>query len=359
MDKKKIGILTYHYSNNYGAVLQAYSLQTVLTEKGHDTHIINLTPNLGLKGRLKTAITKPFAKTFNLFRQNRLNLYPKSSIFSNNLNSVDFKNFDYLIVGSDQVWRKDYTRGLGYSYFLDFAPKQTKKISYAASFGLDYYSGDQKDINVIKSLLKSFSLVTVREKSGVNICKELFETNAHMVLDPVLLSPKEAYSFKDEVERPSGFITQYLLDASEKKVAFVKSIARSLDKEITLNYKQNSGRISLTNILFNRKKEKFPEISEWIANIKNADLVITDSFHGVAFSILFNKEFICIYNEKRGKTRMQNILDTFNLRHRAISESEIDEFALSALKPIEFNKVNHILETQKEYSLNLLFSNIN
>lgn len=358
MNKKKIGILTYHYSNNYGAILQAFSLQSLLTKKGFDVHIINLLPNLGVKGKIKELITKPFTSTFTHFRQNELNLYPKKPFFYNDLKSLDFTDFDYLIVGSDQVWRKDYTKGLGYSYFLDFAPNNTKKISYGASFGLDYYEGTKNDIKIIKEFLKSFSLITVRERSGVKICKETFETNAHLVLDPVLLSPRVDYNFKHNIKIRNNFITQYLLDASNKKVDLVKNIANSLNKEVILNYKKNSGRISVANILFNRKEERFPEISEWVNNIKNADLVITDSFHGVAFSILFNKDFICIYNEKRGKTRMQNILNIFNLNHRALSESEIENFSLDSLKAINYNEVNNILEKQKEFSLKLLFDNL-
>lgn len=359
---KKIGILTYHYSNNYGAVLQAFSLQNVLKSMGYDVSLINLIPNHGIKGKLKDVITAPFTKTFTKFREDYFQLYPTKPFTYDTIDKINFDDFHCLIVGSDQVWRKDYTEGLGHSYFLDFAPKHVKKISYAASFGLDYYQGDQNDINVIKNCLKSFDLVTLRENSGVKICKELFEIEGKMVLDPVFLSSTDSYNFNktnNSQNKTKGFITQYLLDATEKKKNLSNLVAKNFNKKIVQNYKENTKKLSIYNLIFDRKKERFPKIEDWINNIQNSEFVITDSFHGVALSILFNKQFICIFNEKRGKTRMQNLMKIFNLEHRAISENEIDDFQIDNYKPIDYDKVNTILETEKSFALNLLSKHLN
>lgn len=355
---KKIGILTYHYSDNYGALLQAFSLQEVLKKNGFEVYIINLIPKPSVKRFLKNLIVARFTKSFKVFREREFNLYPSKPFFYNSIRKAGLSSFDCFIVGSDQVWRQEYTKGLGNSYFLDFADFAVKKIAYAASFGISNYQGNYRDIKVVSKLLKSFNLISVREASGVSICKNLFNLDAELVLDPVFLSPRKLYPSKKNIGSPTKFVCQYLLDVTEEKKHVVNLISKHLDSEVVVNYKKNSGKLSLKGVLFNAKEEVFPEVSSWIYNLKCADFIVTDSYHGLAFSILYNKDFLCVYNDRRGKTRMKSLLTIFNLTHRAIDSSQLSDFSYESLKPIDHLQTKKILSKEKAKSLNLLLNAI-
>ncbi|GLU43208.1 polysaccharide pyruvyl transferase family protein [Allomuricauda sp. NBRC 101325] len=351
----KIGILTYHYSDNYGAVLQTFALSNILRNHGHNAEIINLIPKKNLNQTIRKFFKDRLTYNFKSFRQNHLICKPNKPIVYHELKTLNFSNYDVIIVGSDQVWRKSYTQGLGYSYFLDFVPNGTKKVSYAASFGLDHYEGSPNDIKIVSELLKDFDLITTREQSGVEICEKTFKVKADFVLDPVLLSDSIFEKFIDRSNQ-NTFVTQYLLDPTDQKVSFVKNVSKYFDIPTKINYKQSNKPITLFNSIFKRSEETFPKVEDWINGIANSTFVVTDSFHGVAFSILFKKQFVCIINEKRGKTRMSNLLGILGLNHVGVSEKDLDTLKVNDITEIDYEIVNEKLSELRKKSLDYLLS---
>ena len=197
---KKIGVLTLPYDANYGWILQHYALCKIIECEGHEIISIsrkwNSTNNPGAFFKIKKwAFYNIFSK--NIFNFYKYKISNKTEIVNSNDKALELKkqNFDTVIVGSDQVWRTEYTIPLaGYNFFLDFInSKKTKKISYAASLGTDTWSEDSKSTKIISKLLKDFHKVSVREKSSVNVLKDTLGIDANHNLDPTLLMVKKDY----------------------------------------------------------------------------------------------------------------------------------------------------------------------
>ena len=257
------------------------------------------------------------------------------------------KKFDVVIVGSDQVWRKQYINDQYYtSYFLDFVDsKKTKKIAYAASFGKDAWEGDD-DIHVISQLLKDFTAISVREKSGISICKNRFNIeNIEHVLDPTLLFNKDFYlsqiisKYDTSSIKSGGFVT-YVLDEEEKKKNIIEFV------------KEKTNLQNIHNLKGFKTSNKIYSVPEWLFSFASADFIVTDSFHGMIFSIIFEKEFIVIGNKSRGLERFYSLLNLLGLKERLIIDD--NDLSEKAFNKINFADVNKILNLQKEHSLKFL-----
>jgi polysaccharide pyruvyl transferase WcaK-like protein len=363
----KIGILTYHYSNNYGALLQTFALSRVLRELGHSAIIINRYPDLNsdnspvkkIKSKINQIIQNQFTRSFSNFRKNHISL----SISVTNLEDLEelARNFDAVIVGSDQVWRLEYTKGLGLNNFLDFVPANVKKIAYAASFGKDTFDGDTQTIQEVKLLLDRFNAISVREKSGVELCNGLFNVPADELIDPTMLlnvKDYDAFTNKNKLKLTGKFVTRYLLDPTSQKTNIVDSFAQKYGYNVLNIYRASNRNFSPRNFDFNLGKYFYPSFSKWLTGIKYSDFVITDSFHGAVFSILFNKQFVCIANENRGLTRMTNLLNKFGLTDRLIKNT--DDFGkLDLLNDIDYTAINAILSSEREKSFSFLEKSLN
>ncbi len=359
----KIGILTLPISENYGGILQAVALYRYLNNDGYDVVLIykahqelfwkriiksillnSIFDFLDIKKlknhkewKKRKAFHRPFIEN-EIFKISQ-NLYTKQDL-------EDFakkENFDAVIVGSDQVWRKAYIDDKYYkSYFLDFVDsKKTKKIAYAASFGKNHWEG-KNDIEDISKLLHDFTAVSTREKSGIDICKNSFNyEDAKHVLDPTLLMNKEFYIneiiLKYNTSRVSkGGLLTYVLDEEN-------------DKKEIINFVKEKLYISNVNHLkgFNSSKTTY-SVPEWLDYFANADFVVTDSFHGMVFSIIFEKNFVVIGNEDRGMDRFVALLGLVGLEDRLIlNKSELDK---NKLEKIDFFKVNEILYKERAFS---------
>ena len=365
----KIGILTLPIAENYGGILQAVALYRYLHNQGHDVVLIykdsyqkplkKIVKEILLKipfHNLKNIKTnhekyieyqkrKAFHRTFvekEIFKISE-NLYTKEDLE----NFVNKENFDAVIVGSDQVWRKAYINDKHYkSYFLDFVDgTKTKKIAYAASFGKDYWEG--KDyIDDISKLLADFIAVSTREKSGLAICKNSFGFNdAKHVLDPTMLMDKEFYineiiSKYDTSRVSKAELLTYVLDEEDEK------------KEI-IDFVKDNLKIDKANHLkgFNSSKTTY-SVPEWLASFSNADFIVTDSFHGMVFSIIFEKYFLVIGNEGRGLDRFVSLLTLLGLEDRLIlNKSELN---IEKLKKIDFINVKEILNKEQKISEDFL-----
>lgn len=374
----KIGILTQPLKSNYGGLLQAFALQQCLINLGHNPVTINrdflpesilkkIVPLVKrvllryIKGR-KDIIVFPLKMTkqeYILYTRNTtqftLNniITTKRIIKFKELSDIS-KNFDALIVGSDQVWRPKYSPSI-YNYFLDFASKSNDllKLSYAASFGVDQWEFTEKETKICKDLLKNFDGISVREDSGVLLCKENLNLKAEHVLDPTFLLDQNEYVNminKEDLINSSKTLMAYVLDTSDQKIAYLKQVSNELNVNLV--------HIDLeTRFTIERRKNLndyiLPSISKWLSEFYKADYIITDSFHGTAFSIIFNKKFISIGNKKRGISRFTSILNLFDLSERLVYSFE--EITSKKLKnSIDYNKVNSLLSKHKRFSIDYL-----
>ena len=330
----KIGILTQPLHSNYGGLLQNYALQQVLIEIGHQPITIDLkkdvslfryifstlkTVLLRLLGRNRTLIKyKTLSKRNNDFDQFvKVNIATTIPIGKLHRKIVKQRRLEALIVGSDQVWRPRYNKRRLPDMYLAFVKGlPIKRIAYAASFGVDIWEYTKRQERICSSLVHYFDAISVREDSGVRLCHKYLGIKANKVIDPTLLLAKEKYEQLCVSIRTADepFIFAYILDLSTEKQRIIDEFVASTG--VSVNIFSADSKASLS-----------PE--QWISMFRDASLVITDSFHGTCFSIIFEKEFYSIGNIHRGSTRFISLLETFNLQERYIG--------LPLVKPLTVN----------------------
>ncbi len=362
----KILILTQPLGHNYGGLLQAYALQKYLEQSGHDVETldrrITLNPLENIKAlnpdRVKALLQKIKAKILKekippskyapliAFQDNNLKMSPCIRSDKALCDYVTRKQFDAVVVGSDQVWRPRYSPQLS-NFFLDFLDQTkspAKRISYAASFGTDAWEFSPKETAQCGALLKKFDSVSVREESGIALCETHFGVKARHVVDPTFLIDPEMYRklilSGGKGGKKERQLTSYILDSSAEKKALVTRIA---------------GTLGLAPCFMEPHKEEkaeeapLPKIEEWLEAFSDADFVVTDSFHGCVFCILFNKPFLAIGNQGRGLSRFQSLLSSFGLEDRLLLSLEDTGNTLPA-KAIDWEQVNTIRQKKAEES---------
>lgn len=380
----KIGILTQPLINNYGGLLQAYALQTSLKQFGHDAiildrHFAQQSRIKVLLHRVKAFIFKyvfrhlgieviPFqlspeqrdtiSKETRRFVQQHINKTEKLYSTNDLKRVVSMHAFDAYIVGSDQVWRLTYSPCIT-NYFLDFIDRtpSVKRIAYAASFGVDHWHFSAKETQKCKQLAQQFDAISVREDTGVDLCRKHLAVDALHVLDPTMLLDPEDYRglvLADDVPQSTGNLMAYVLDSSVEKNSVIQQVATTLKlKPFTVMPLLKFGRETQGNI----KDCVFPPVTQWLRGFMDAEFVVADSFHGCVFAILFNIPFVVIGNKQRGMARFVSLLRQFNLQDRLIdSSSELTEKLIR--DPVDWNQVNHQRSTLKEFSLHFLRVNL-
>jgi hypothetical protein len=365
MPQKKVSLITLQYINNYGSVLQTYASQMYLEEKGCSVEIVNYTrencrfDNLkrSMKAyyRQKGLVFKlPFVSDLLVMRWHRLHS-KRNEIFerfrddkihlSNEYASAEYlmKNpptADYYCVGSDQVWNYLYNGGVLPEYFLQYAPSDAKKFSLSSSLGIDKVD-DAESGALIKEYLNDFSLVTVRENRGKQILDVLGVNNCYQILDPTLLISKGKWVSNLGLKRNRDYeyVLVYQLNPCKEMDVFAEQIA--LKKNCKLIVISNNIRMSIpgAEIIGN------PTVKQFLELILYAKCVVTDSFHGTAFSLNFNCEFFSWLPSKYS-TRLMSILEMLNLQNRAFTQNE-DRW--ETVEQINYKNVNNILfQARKE-----------
>ncbi len=332
----KIGILTLPLHTNYGGILQAYALQTVLERIGHEVVVID-TPNVKSAPSLFT-LAKRLVKrllgyrvgVFSEWKHNRV--YPIISQHTqpfvdkyihrrvvNSPNELRANEFDAIIVGSDQVWRPKYYGKIEDAYLAFAKGWHIKRIAYAASFGTDDWEYTPEQTKTCGELLRMFDAVSVREASGVQLCKEHFGVEAQHVLDPTMLLAKEDYIRLVEtadVPKSKGTLLNYILDDSPEKRALIEWVAK---EKGLVPFRVNSRIEDHAAPLEERIQ---PPVEQWLRGFYDAEFVVTDSFHACVFSILFGKPFVVVGNKERGMARFESLLKMFGLEDRLVSSVE-------------------------------------
>ena len=331
----KISIITQHLLNNYGGLLQNFALQQLLRKMGYEVKTIDY---------LRTINFTPFYRYLFLWIKNLFLIFipgkhPKFARYSHKgIRSkwadefiskwieITPKCFKYkdsmlgndtniIIIGSDQVWRPKYNYRIE-DMFLKFAEKMPiKRIAYAASFGVDDWEYSPKQTKTCSVLAKKFDAISVREESGVKLCKEHLGVDATWVLDPTLLLNKEDYCevCKDIPVVREKILVAYVLDNNKDIRLLCESIAA--ERGLTLKFFGAGADTNLT-------------VPEWLAMFRDASYVVTDSFHGTVFSIIFGKDFKCLYNKSRGSARFDSLLKLYE----SGKLDEMRDFSLNWLK---------------------------
>ncbi len=373
----RIGILTLPLHTNYGGILQAYALCKVLGASNHDVELLYLVypfkPTLWKL--VKRGIQYLEGRNVDWFYEYN---YPKkmapSTLYTSMFVSKHIPHtkpirskselrktaseYDVIIVGSDQVWRPLYAQYIDI-FFCSFLPKgsRIKRIAYAVSFGTDIPEYTPYYRKLCGKLIKEFQAVSVRESSGIELIKQ-YDWNCHpiQVLDPTLLLRKEDYIKLTPFANIAGVdssacLFYYMLDMDDEK--------QSLIREIELN----TGMSSFT--VFEKEysyydSEILPQkpVEDWLGAFIKAKMIVTDSFHGCVFSIIFNKPFVVITNATRGRARFQSLLNLFGLEERLLLKYEKGQTIQIVNKPINWEIVNKKRAELITKSLSFLYSNL-
>ncbi|WP_201577017.1 polysaccharide pyruvyl transferase family protein [Psychrobacter okhotskensis] len=373
----KVGILTLPLWNNYGGILQAYSLRLTVERLGHnavlidvqrdslDTHIRALKQvKRWIKSKVLRIDNQPYYPNSHELKHIsskprkfvERKIIPSSGHIPISYLSTYAKELDAIVVGSDQVWRPEYCPSLE-AYFLNFTEKGLRKISYSASLGTSDWRFSPKQASQCGSLLKDFHSVSVRESSAIGLIKQHMNIDVTQVCDPTLLLEVSDYlevaGIPDSHSSGGHGIFCYVLDPKEPRMQGLKEIGKEMSSEIFYIMPKAFDK----NYQKSRKDYVFEPIESWIKAFYKCDFVITDSFHGCVFSIIFNKPFVAIANTDRGRTRFESLLAIFNLEERLFSS--VKDIDLSILnKPLDWEKINEIRENEKKKGFQFLMDSL-
>lgn len=360
---KKVAISTIFYICNYGTVLQAYATQKILTQLGYSSEIIHYIPERASYNRLllKSGDTNSLNRLINIL--SIIFRLPLNLLFLINFKRFTRKNLiftkrkyknttqvmlnpplaDIYMTGSDQVWNSNYNEGIDSVYYLQFVPDSMKKISYASSIGADDFRTEEKI--AIKKLLEKYDNISVREQSAKEAVNNLGITNVQQVLDPTLLLGLKSWKkIMSKRKIKQKYLLLYILGRDKEILETGKRIAKERNLKIV--------KIGLDFILSPKvcKNDFLCNPSEYLSYFYYADYVITNSFHGLAFSIYFNKQFSVIL-PKSYSTRLESIVNQFNLCDRIIrSEEDLEK----QKEFIDYKAVNKELNRAKKASLHYL-----
>lgn len=337
-NNKKVGIITFHRSYNYGAALQAYATVQFLASIGYDPVIIDYCPsNLNEYGSFKTlfndvsnagsvlpiraakALIKSFGNkkrllAFNRFIDGEMPLTRK--YYSCQELKKDLPPVDIFCTGSDQVWNNYYTKEFDPSFFLAFAPDGSTCISIAASFGKEIF--DLDDMDFIKKELRKYDYLSVRENTGLELLHKLGYDDADLMLDPTLLLQRDNWSSFASLPTKGDYVLVYQLHGESKTTSMAREYAKRkglpLRAIVTMPYQCKPG----------CKHVIAPDVHEWVGLFKEARCVFTDSFHGTVFSLLFDKQLAVTLPPRFG-SRITSLL--YAIGGESLICSDLDEWS--------------------------------
>lgn len=347
---KQVGILTLHYGLNYGGVLQTYATKEILSSLGYSPIIIDRIPAIfGKSYPFKRAFIHPFTQhAFFAFRKNELRPISKPIFSPSELSTfiTDSKLYG-IVVGSDQVWRKGVFSVEGDYFLIKEQNIPIKKIAFAASMGIGKWEYNEEETQEITSSLKRFDGISVRETESVGLLKSNCDMDATNVADPTIIANPSIYDklIGKSKTNCKGKLVTYILDWSDTKKEVINSISKSLNLEVHDILKRDYTKRSTIKRIISPS----PSVYDWVGSIKSADYVITDSFHGTAFSLIFNKQFTTIGNPERGMARFNSLLGQVGLTNRITTGKETIE-----TNDIDYSIVNHSIDDLRKTGINFL-----
>lgn len=336
----KIGILTHPLVNNYGGILQAFALQNALEAMGHSTYVIDRRSDdytikriirkcLQIAGLKKTdeITTVPQSQFVEGFINTTKSVYNNTEL----VRLIKKLSFDTLVFGSDQIWRADFNRHFSFAFWGSFlnSVQPVVAISYAASISDDTWSYSKSESDDIRKYISFFSSISVREEMAIQLCKDNLGISPTLVLDPTLLHNKDFYSkYAIKCQETNPYIFVYWL-GDENELKEVLNLIPDNMKIV---------RVSL------RDSASFVGVQEWLGLISGATTVITDSFHGIVFSIIFEKNFICSKNQSGGVSRLNTLFRSLGIEHKLDNPTDT----------IDYSTVNNRIAQLRKASFNFL-----
>lgn len=356
----KIGIITQPLMSNYGGIMQNYALQQILILLGHNPETIHYKRSkkyyvknalLSILSNIKTLCMFPFhAKRRKFKGLPRCKMTEANRAFITNNIQLSYPTTEYrydpiydcYIVGSDQVWRPRYNEHIADMYLQFVQDKSKLKLAYAASFGVDKWEYNLTETKLCQNLAAQFKAISVREFSGIYLCEHYLKVHAQKVLDPTLLLTKKQYC-KLCAQIPA---------TSDKLLGCYFLDDNSVKQEMALKVAEKLG----SNLVY--VPESKGNIFEWLAMFRDAQFIITDSFHGSVFSIIFHTPFITIGNKARGIERFNTLFSELGLTERLVIDTLKDNYTSLVYKEIDWVKVSTELERCKAESIAFLHSNL-
>ena len=352
----KIGIITFHRAHNYGAVLQCFALSTTLKDLGHSVEVIDYYPSyfkkqyalfslnhfsqLSMKSKcaylckcLITSVSKTKRrKKFNLF----INQLPLTDSQYNEKNYV-FKKYDAIIFGSDQIWNPLLTSKEDNIFCGNFSKNNSLFISYAASTSPGILNTSYS--NYFKDIANRFDSISVREQSLVEYFHSIGAKSATLVLDPVLLLPQEKWKNIAIPSTKKNYLLIYTVPQNPKVRELAEMIAKQKKLEIieirpTVNLKPT------------KKSLDTVSPNEFLGYFSGASFVVTTSFHGTAFSIIFQKQFVTLQLGTAQDDRAQNLLNQLGLKDRLVDHTHL----INPESDIDYKKIQKKLDALIKHS---------
>lgn len=351
-----IGIVTFEFNYNYGALLQAYSLVSCLQQLGHKVQIFNrgwgnwddLNRPITLKQRIHNLIGRYVTlRGIENFRKRYLPL--TVPIHSDKQLRNEARRFDLIIVGSDQIWSAGTVKAMGFYYFADFAIEAgIPVISYAASMGKGTFDVTFEQKENVRQLLSHYQAVSCRELQMIPILKQLGVKSPKCVLDPTLLADYDIFEKLTMGGGKKSHIVHYFLDKDKTRQEILSIVEAAFGTKSVNIYLPES------NLpLF---RSFYPSVATWLTKIKNARFVMTDSFHGMVFSIIFKRDFVVLANRQRGAARFESLLGQLGLENRIVATP--GEAKRLCNTSIDYSVVSRRLLRLRQESLGFLSNNI-
>ncbi len=359
----KTAIVTLPLHTNYGGLLQAYALKTVLESLGHETTVIDLMDKMPSPKGLKAPfiyLGRALKTGREVFREKRYrrelpvlsantSRFVESRINPRMVRSYyDADDFEAYVVGSDQVWRPRYFHPIE-DAFLEFTRgRDVRRVAYAASFGTDALEYEYMQLEVCARLLAGFDGVSVRESSAVKQCAEWFDyEGAVHVLDPVMLLDADTYlnMASSAGNHPAkGRMMTYILDDSAEKrrvVDFMKRVSGLAVHDASVHPYVNDRPVH---------ERVVPAVEDWIAAFADAEFIVTDSFHGCVLAILFHKRFVAVGNSLRGMARLISLMEMFGLDSRLVHGIDPEDDGEFFMSEPDWDEVDRILSDKRNES---------
>lgn len=371
-----VGILTFHFSDNYGAALQAYALRRWFAEQGHQVQFIDYRPaHIEHGGRLSLP-TSPAKFKANLkvvylaasafinehfgnpgqrdkfvrFRRDLLGVADDQAPTDNDAALARASTFDLLVAGSDQIWSPSQHFGFDPNYFFAFAHTfPGRRISYAASFGRDRLS--QAEAAQLPGLLSNFDAVGVREASGVQLVEQATGQKPVNVPDPtLLLSDYSALTTSHEPTVKEPYVFCYALRSPDNIRPTAQLVAKSLKAPILSPHNPHRRWLEIGTTVH-------PDPAEWVSLLQKARFVVTNSFHGTVFSLMFKKPFIVAGltgDKATANARAINLLRAVGLEDRITSAFSASQVQALMQQEIDWTVVHARLQTLREAGVGYL-----
>lgn len=343
------GVSTLWYSNNYGAILTTFALVRTLEALGKKVVVLDQSPMDGNPTYTsKDSISRQFMAKHGIACSEPLDSDEKIHALNDTL--------DTFIMGSDQVWRWQYTKTQGSYPFFDFAKGDKRKIAVASSFGISKEERPQPLAEKAKWYLKRFDAVSVREKSGVDILSQVYDVKGEWVLDPVFLCDKKVYNEVSQAESPEKepYLLTYVLNPDETIRNLIASVAAEKGIKVINMADGQTDTHAAQQALNSGAVVQDLTAERWVNYIRHADFFVTDSFHGVCFSLLFSKPFLCVAPPSRGAARFESLLELTALQHRLLPPGYTDAQKKAAMVPIDWAAVHQSLSAMRARNLQWL-----